>query len=49
MVGFLPQFFAAPELRIAHGVLLGLGLLLLAARARRSESRGTVATTGDRR
>jgi hypothetical protein len=50
MVGFLPQFFAGPELRIAHGVLLGLGLLLLAARARRSGLRATVATTeGDRR
>ena len=34
MVGFLPQFFAGPEIRIAHGVLLGVGLVLLAARAR---------------
>jgi hypothetical protein len=31
MVLFLPQFFAGPELRIAHGVLLGLGCVLLAA------------------
>jgi hypothetical protein len=34
MVGFLPQFFAVPEIRIAHGVLLGFGLVLLAGRAR---------------
>ena len=27
---FLPQFFAAPELRMAHGVVLGLGLAVLA-------------------
>jgi hypothetical protein len=32
MVLFLPQFFAGPELRIAHGVLLGAGCLLLALR-----------------
>jgi hypothetical protein len=30
MVLFLPQFFAGPELRIAHGVLLGVGCALLA-------------------
>lgn len=35
MVGFLPQFFAGPDIRIAHGVLLGVGLVLLAARAAR--------------
>jgi hypothetical protein len=35
MVGFLPQFFAGPEVRIAHGVLLGVGLVLLAVRAAR--------------
>jgi hypothetical protein len=35
MVLFLPQFFAGPELRIAHGVLLGAGCLLLAAVAGR--------------
>jgi len=34
MLLFLPQFFADPALRIAHGVLLGLGCLLLARRAR---------------
>ncbi len=28
---YLPQFFLTPELRIGHGVLLGLGLLTLAA------------------
>ncbi|WP_181780647.1 hypothetical protein [Pseudonocardia pini] len=32
MVLFLPQFFAGPELRIAHGVLLGIGCLLLLVR-----------------
>ena len=36
MVAFLPQFFAGPEVRIAHGVLLGVGLLHLAWRASRS-------------
>jgi hypothetical protein len=30
MVLFLPQFFAGAELRIAHGVLLGVGCVLLA-------------------
>ena len=34
MVAFLPQFFAGPEIRVAHGVLLGVGLVLLAARVR---------------
>jgi hypothetical protein len=32
MVLFLPQFFAGPELRIAHGVLLAVGCLVLALR-----------------
>ena len=32
---YLPQFYAAPGLRIAHGVLLGIGCLLLAAELRR--------------
>lgn len=27
---YLPQFFTAPEIRMAHGMLLGLGMLLLA-------------------
>jgi hypothetical protein len=31
MVLFLPQFFAPPALRMAHGVLLGIGCALLAA------------------
>lgn len=39
MVGFLPQFFAGPEVRIAHGVLLGIGLVLLAVRAARRAGR----------
>lgn len=44
LVLFLPQFFAPPGLRIAHGVLLGLGLLwmaLILARAGRSAGRPT--------
>jgi hypothetical protein len=28
---YLPQFFAAPELRIAHGVLIATGCVLLGA------------------
>ena len=28
---YLPQFFLSPELRIGHGVLLGAGLVILAA------------------
>ncbi len=35
MVLFLPQFFTGPPVRIAHGVLLGAGCLLLAAHLRR--------------
>lgn len=40
LVTYLPQFFGPGEIRVAHGVLLGLGLLLMAAslsRADRSE------------
>lgn len=32
MLLFLPQFFADPPLRIAHGVLLAIGCLILATR-----------------
>jgi hypothetical protein len=35
MVLFLPQFFLPPALRIAHGVLLGVGCVLLAIAVRR--------------
>ncbi|WP_433506408.1 hypothetical protein ACQP04_07925 [Pseudonocardia halophobica] len=35
MVLFLPQFFLSPALRIAHGVLLGVGCVLLAVAVRR--------------
>lgn len=31
---YLPQFFTAPEVRVAHGILLGVGLLLVAAGTR---------------
>ncbi|OLL84390.1 hypothetical protein Ae263Ps1_1445c [Pseudonocardia sp. Ae263_Ps1] len=34
LVLYLPQFFAAPGVRIAHGVLLAAGCLLLAAATR---------------
>lgn len=37
LVLYLPQFFATPGLRIAHGVLLGAGLALLAVQAWRSK------------
>lgn len=30
LVGFLPQFFAGPGVRMTHGMLLGLGCLILA-------------------
>jgi hypothetical protein len=33
---YLPQFFGTPEVRIAHGVLLGLGLVLAALATRRT-------------
>lgn len=35
MALFLPQFFLSPALRIAHGVLLGVGCVLLAVAVRR--------------
>jgi hypothetical protein len=34
LVLYLPQFYGAPQLRIAHGVLLGLGCLAVAVTAR---------------
>jgi len=36
---FLPQFYAPPALRIAHGVLLGVGCVLLAAELGRARQR----------
>ena len=33
---YLPQFFGTPEVRIAHGALLGLGLVLMAVAALRT-------------
>lgn len=35
---FLPQFYAPPALRIAHGVLIGAGCLLLAAEMGRARA-----------
>jgi hypothetical protein len=36
LVTYLPQFFGTPGVRVAHGVMLGAGLLLAAAAGRRS-------------
>jgi hypothetical protein len=36
---FLPQFFSSPAVRIAHGVLTGIGLVLLAASLWRARAR----------
>jgi len=33
---YLPQFFGTPEVRIAHGIVLGLGLVLMALASRRT-------------
>jgi hypothetical protein len=40
LVTYLPQFFTAPDVRVAHGVVLGLGLALLAAGAVRAARGG---------
>lgn len=43
---YLPQFFAPPEVRVAHGLVLGLGLLLVASGARRpGDATQTAATS----
>lgn len=42
---YLPQFFTAPEVRVAHGVLLGAGLLLVAATASRGRQAPATATS----
>jgi hypothetical protein len=36
---FLPQFYAAPSLRIAHGVLVGIACVTLAVQLRRATPR----------
>ena len=36
---FLPQFYATPTLRIAHGVLVAVGCVVLAVEMRRSAIR----------
>jgi hypothetical protein len=41
MALYLPQFFASPTLRIAHGVLLGIGCLVLAVALGRADRSGT--------
>ncbi|MEJ8281203.1 hypothetical protein [Pseudonocardia spirodelae] len=45
MVLYLPQFFATPELRITHGVVLGVGCVLVGL-ARRRPVRAAAAVTG---
>lgn len=40
---YLPQFFTTPEVRVGHGILLGLGLLLMAATAHPTVARSTQA------
>jgi hypothetical protein len=41
LILYLPQFFAAPALRIAHGAVLAVGLALLASAVARAESGGS--------
>jgi hypothetical protein len=40
MVLYLPQFFGPPWLRIAHGVVLGVGLVIVAVRLNRKAAVG---------
>src|SRR5262245_13062090 len=35
---YLPQFFGTPEIRVVHGVVLGLGLVLMAVATMRAQS-----------
>ena len=43
---YLPQFFATPEVRMAHGIVLGLGLVVLARSvARQLDPAGVTAGT----
>ncbi len=45
---YLPQFFGAPGLRVAHGLVLGLGLVLMAAAAgRQTDQERTQMAWGD--
>lgn len=46
MATYLPQFFLTPALRISHGVVLGLGCLLLAAAARAGSTQEGATTIG---
>ncbi|MEV1295623.1 hypothetical protein [Pseudonocardia sp. NPDC049635] len=46
LVLYLPQFFAPPALRIAHGVLLAVGCLLLATALRRPVGAERAAAVG---
>jgi hypothetical protein len=41
---YLPQFFGTPEVRIVHGAVLGLGLLLMAVTTLRTLSTDAVGT-----
>lgn len=44
---YLPQFFTPPWVRITHGLLLGLGLLVLAAATWNTANRRRAVTDGD--
>jgi hypothetical protein len=44
---FLPQFYLPPAARIAHGVLIGIGLAILAVSLWRTKAT-PVADTGER-
>jgi hypothetical protein len=45
---YLPQFFGTPEVRIVHGAVLGLGLVLMAVSALRSSTAPVAANDGQR-
>ena len=46
LVTYLPQFFATPQVRMAHGLVLGLGLLVLARSVSRPVDLAAVGTPG---
>ncbi|MFC4787076.1 hypothetical protein ACT8ZV_21550 [Nocardioides sp. MAHUQ-72] len=49
LVTYLPQFFGTPELRMAHGLVLGLGLVLMAVATARTPSDQPVAEGRERK
>lgn len=42
---YLPQFFGTPAVRVAHGVVLGVGLLLLAVATHRAAGTGAATSS----